>query len=74
LFADPFMTRWIFDVEIIARYISQIQSPALASERIYEFPLNSWEDVGGSKVKAVDFLIAFRDILRIYSKYLRNIS
>ena len=74
LFADPFMTRWIFDVEILARYISQIRSPALASERIYEFPLNSWEDVGGSKVKGIDFFIAFRDILRIYSKYMSHLQ
>jgi dolichyl-phosphate beta-glucosyltransferase len=74
LFADPFMTRWIFDVEILARYISQLGSPALASRRIYEFPLQAWEDVMGSKVKAVDFFIAFRDVLRIYWKYMRNLK
>jgi glycosyltransferase involved in cell wall biosynthesis len=74
LFADPFMTRWIFDVEILARYISQIRSPALASERIYEFPLQAWEDVAGSKVKAADFFTAFRDVLRIYWKYMRNLK
>jgi dolichyl-phosphate beta-glucosyltransferase len=73
LFAEPFLTRWIFDVELIARYIRQLQSPALASQRIYEFPLHSWEDVGGSKVKGVDFFVAVRDILRIYRKYMRDI-
>jgi dolichyl-phosphate beta-glucosyltransferase len=74
LFADPFMTRWIFDVEILARYVSRIRSPTLASERIYEYPLNSWEDVGGSKVKAIDFFTAFRDVVKIYWKYMRNIK
>ena len=73
LFAEPFLTRWIFDVELIARYIRQLQSPALASQRIYEFPLHSWEDVGGSKVKGVDFFVAIRDIHRIYWKYMRGI-
>jgi dolichyl-phosphate beta-glucosyltransferase len=73
LFADPFLTRWIFDVELLARYIRRFRSPALASQRIYEFPLHSWEDIGGSKVKGIDFFIAFRDILRIYWKYMRDI-
>ena len=73
LFAEPFLTRWIFDVEILARYIRELRSPVSASQRIYEFPLHSWEDVGGSKVKAVDFFIALRDVLRIYWKYMRNI-
>jgi dolichyl-phosphate beta-glucosyltransferase len=74
LFAEPFMTRWIFDVEILARYIRELRSPLLASQRIYEFPLERWEDVGGSKVKAVDFFIAFRDVLRIYWKYMRHVK
>ena len=73
LFAEPFLTRWIFDVELLARYIRQLGSPTLASQRIYEFPLHSWEDVGGSKVKPVDFFIAFRDVLRIYWKYMRDL-
>jgi len=73
LFAEPFRTRWIFDVELLARYIGQLRSPVLASQRIYEFPLHSWEDVGGSKVKGVDFFVAMRDILRIYWKYMRDI-
>jgi glycosyltransferase involved in cell wall biosynthesis len=73
LFAEPFRTRWIFEVELIARYIRQLQSPALASQRIYEFPLHSWEDVGGSKVKGLDFIVAMRDILQIYWKYMRGI-
>jgi dolichyl-phosphate beta-glucosyltransferase len=73
LFAEPFGTRWVFDVEILARYIRQLGSSLPAAQRIYEYPLHAWEDVGGSKVKPLDFFVAFRDVLRIYRKYLRGI-
>lgn len=74
LTAEPFLTRWVFDVELLARYIHSVGSPKIAAQRIYEYPLNAWEDVGGSKVKPLDFFIAFRDVVRIYWKYLRNVS
>jgi len=72
LFADPFLARWVFDVEILARYIRQLGSPDLAATRIYEYPLEEWEDVAASNVKGADFLIALRDIARIYWIYLRQ--
>lgn len=72
LFADPFMARWVFDVEILARYIRKLGSTDLAASRIYEYPLEEWEDVAASKVKGADFLIALRDIARIYWTYLRQ--
>lgn len=71
LMSAPFLSRWVFDVEILARFIRRLGSPGLAAARIYEFPLDSWEDVGGSKVKPTDFLVAFRDVVRIYWRYLR---
>ncbi len=72
LTAEPFRTRWVFDVELLARYIRQLGSPGLAAQRIYEYPLDTWEDVGGSKVKPFDFFVAFRDVMRIYWKYIRT--
>ena len=72
LFAEPFQTRWVFDVEILARYIRQLGSADRAAQRIYEFPLDAWEDIAGSKVKPTDFLTAFRDVARIYWKYMRS--
>jgi dolichyl-phosphate beta-glucosyltransferase len=72
LAAERFRTRWVFDVELLARYIRQQGSPNLAAQRIYEYPLDSWEDVGGSKVKPFDFFIALRDVIRIYWTYIRT--
>ena len=66
LTAQAFKSRWIFDVELIQRFIHAAGARDAAAARMYEYPLNSWEDVGGSKVKPMDFLIAFRDLLRIY--------
>jgi len=73
LWTEPFLTNWIFDVELLARYIRRVGSPGAAAQRIYEFPLETWRDVGGSKVKALDFVTAFRDVIRIYWRYMRSI-
>jgi dolichyl-phosphate beta-glucosyltransferase len=73
LTAEPFRTRWVFDVELLARYIRQQGSSTTAAQRIYEYPLDTWEDVGGSKVKPFDFFVAFRDVIRIYLKYIRTV-
>ncbi|MGB9458877.1 MAG: glycosyltransferase [Bryobacteraceae bacterium] len=72
LFDEPFCSRWVFDVEVFARYIRNVGSARAAADRIYEFPLMVWRDVAGSKVKPSDFFVAFRDIMRIYWKYMRT--
>ena len=73
IWAEPFITKWIFDVELLARYIRRVGSAETAAKHIYELPLDKWEDVGGSKVKAFDFVKAFRDVMRIYWKYMRTL-
>lgn len=70
MFGRPFLSRWVFDVEIIARYLREVGVDA-AAKRIYEFPLQCWVDVAGSKLKASDFLVAFLDVLRIRRAYRR---
>jgi dolichyl-phosphate beta-glucosyltransferase len=73
LFQQPFITRWLFDVEIIARLIQARCHTNLrpAKDLIYELPLQTWTDVAGSKVKPIDFFRSFFDLARIYWKYLR---
>lgn len=70
LFSAPFCSRWVFDVEIIARFIRQrrYDMPSVESS-IYEFPLPVWKDVAGSRVRPSDFFRAFFDVLKIYRRY-----
>ncbi|HUP63180.1 MAG TPA: glycosyltransferase [Thermoanaerobaculia bacterium] len=71
IFAEPFLSRWIFDVEIIARFVRRRGREA-AANAIYELPINVWHDVKGSKVKSTDFLRALRDLWKIHRAYNRN--
>jgi dolichyl-phosphate beta-glucosyltransferase len=68
VFAKPFLSRWIFDVEIIARFVEMWGRDAVA-RAIYEYPVTQWRDVKGSKVKSRDFLRALRDLLKIRRAY-----
>lgn len=74
LVAEPFLTSWVFDVEILARYMRSLRGePGLpAAERIYELPLRTWTDVPGSKVKAWDFVRSAAELVRIWNAYVRR--
>ena len=71
LFVDPFISRWIFDVEIIARLVQQSGRDA-AARAIYELPISVWHDVKGSKVRSTDFFRALKDLRRIHRAYRRK--
>ena len=72
LFADPFVARWVFDVEIIARLINALgpDGRIRAQEMIAEHPLRAWRDVAGSKLRMSDFARAAGDVVRIRQRYL----
>ena len=70
LFAQPFLSRWIFDVEIIARLVRQ-RGRDDAARAIYELPILVWHDVKGSKVRSTDFLRALKDLAKIRRAYRR---
>jgi glycosyltransferase involved in cell wall biosynthesis len=74
LFDRPFRARWIFDVEILARMIatSRLDGERMADELIYEYPLERWQDVQGSRLKSHDFLVAATDLAAIRWQYLRE--
>ncbi len=66
LFREPFRTRWIFDVELLARLIRSRRASGGVARIVYELPLDLWRDVGGSKLRAHDFLRAAVDLARIW--------
>jgi glycosyltransferase involved in cell wall biosynthesis len=71
--AQPFVSRWIFDVEILARFLTAWRAEGLSPvDRIYELPLQVWVDVPGSKVKLSDFVRSFTDLLRIRQNFPRG--
>lgn len=68
VFSEKFSSRWIFDVEILARMrqCRLARDPADRSAAIYEFPLDDWRDVAGSRLKSSDFVRAFFELAMIY--------
>jgi glycosyltransferase involved in cell wall biosynthesis len=68
VFSTPFLSRWIFDVEVIARYV-RLWGRDLAARSIVEHPVRQWHDVKGSKLKSGDFARALRDLWRIRRAY-----
>ena len=70
LFAEPFETRWLFDVEILARFLRQRRRAGQSAHgAIVEYPLRAWRDVAGSKLRPLDFLTGFVGLLRIRRRY-----
>lgn len=67
VFARPFLSRWIFDVEVLARLaIDHAHGGELPLTRcVREFPLPVWRDVAGSKIKPTDLVTVSRDLCRI---------
>lgn len=71
--AEPFVSRWIFDVEMLARFLKlYVADQERARGMIYEFPLDSWRDVPGSKIRPKDFLRAVQELAAIQRKYRRS--
>ncbi len=72
VFAAPFLSRWVFDVEIIARFKALTAAHrGDISAAIYELPLREWRDVGASRLKPGDAIRAFVDLARIRRRYHR---
>lgn len=71
VFAEPFSSKWIFDVELIARYIQLLNQSDRQMNFIYEQPLDQWKEIDGSRLQSQDFLTAVLDLANIYWRHLR---
>jgi glycosyltransferase involved in cell wall biosynthesis len=68
VFAYPFSVRWIFDVEILARFkiIRKNREAGIMETTSLEYPLKNWTHMYGSKVKCSDFLIGAIELTKIF--------
>jgi dolichyl-phosphate beta-glucosyltransferase len=64
---EPFLSRWIFDVELLARLSAA--ADGATGVRVREVPLEFWEDRGDSRLRWRDFLVAPLELWRISRRY-----
>ena len=64
LLDPPFLSRWLFDVELIARV-----RDACGAAAMREHPLPTWIDHGGSTLGPLDVFRAPFELMRIRSRY-----
>lgn len=60
---SPFETRWLFEVEIAARY----RKAAGGELAIWEMPLDFWQDIAGSKIGFGESLRIMRELIKVKS-------
>lgn len=68
VFEKPFLTRWIFDVEILVRFcFGHGTGPVEPRTAIHELPLMEWREVGGSKLTG-------REFVRLASEFVKLVA
>ncbi len=71
LFQHPFISKWLFDVEIFKRFLL-IYGKEKAMIKMLEIPLKKWIDKGKSKVSASYFFRMWWDLYSINKFYKSN--
>lgn len=66
IFADPFLSRWLFDVELLLRLR---WLPGEELQRAREVPLDAWYERSGSKIKPSYLFRVPVELFRIWRKY-----
>jgi len=71
--AEPFGSRWVFDVELLGRLaVGTQQQPPLPASAFAEVPLLQWRDVAGSKLKPHHMLRAAAELAQIRGRLARR--
>ena len=68
LFSEPFLTRWLFDLELLMR-LRRLVGQEEFDRIVYEYPLSQWIEKGDSRVRLRDGLRVPYDLLRIRRAY-----
>jgi len=71
LFTDPFVSRWLFDVEIFKR-MKRLHADLPPAEYICELPLIEWRDVEGTNLRFYHGGKILLELLRITRAYRRK--
>ncbi|MEM6691633.1 MAG: glycosyltransferase [Planctomycetota bacterium] len=66
LFQTPFLSTWIFDVEILAR---MKHFEGFDRHGVFELPVAEWNEIAGSKLKPFDFIRAAKELYWIHQRY-----
>jgi dolichyl-phosphate beta-glucosyltransferase len=65
VFGEPFISRWIFDLEILLRLETSPEK-----FQTVECPVSRWKDIPGSKVKIFNEIFrVFGDLVKIRRRY-----
>ncbi|MBT0608847.1 glycosyltransferase [Aequorivita echinoideorum] len=67
IFSEPFVSRWLFDIELISRLQVRYSKKSL-KEIMYEQPLKTWVEMGDSKIRFKDLLRIPYQLFLIYKK------
>lgn len=66
-FNQKFVTKWLFDIEIIARLRNSHSKEIL--DILFEYPITNWKDVSGSKLKFTYMLKVPFELIKIKRIY-----
>ncbi len=72
LFKEPFISKWLFDLELLYRL--KLNNPDLFFKSTLEVPLRTWKEKGNSKIKITDFLTAPFELIKIKKKTQLNLT
>jgi glycosyltransferase involved in cell wall biosynthesis len=62
---QKFVSRWLFDIELIYRLKSDPDQP-YCDHDFFEEPLRQWTEIGESKLKPASFVTALEDLFKIF--------
>ena len=68
LFASPFSSKWLFDVELFFRMIKKVGKDRIQDATL-EVPLQQWIDTSDSRVSWSYGFVLWIDLIKIYLRY-----
>lgn len=73
MFNESFVSKWLFDIELFARIVIE-HGYDMAIDKIVEYPLSAWTDVGGSKLKFKDVVKQPYNLFLINNHYKKKLK